>query len=961
MKTIVRVAKTELRTLFYSPIAWFLLVVFLIQCAITYFSQLESQARTQEIAGIGLQYMTRLTERIFAGRGGLFSSVFEKLYLFIPLLTMGLISRETSSGTIKLLYSSPIKVREIVFGKYLAMMVYSLLLVAIMGIFLVAGMFHIKNPDGGLLVSGAIGFYLLLLAYSAIGLFMSCLTTYQVVAALCTFVMIGILSYIGTLWQDIDFVRDLTYFLSLNGRAEKMLVGMITTKDILYFLVIVYIFLGLSIYKLRAGMESKPAWIKAGRYIAIVASALLIGYISSFPSLTGYFDMTANKSRTLTPNAQSIIKELGDEPLEVTAYNNFLGRYSFFGMPVARNQDLARWEPYIRFKNNINLKYVQYYDSTLDVSYMMKMYPGKSIKEIAEQYAKGQKLKMSMFKTPAEIRKEIDLRPELNRYVMQLKWKGRTTMLRVFDDQMMWPSETEVAAAFKRLLQAKLPKVAFVTGDLERNIEKMSDKDYKALTKLSTFRNSLVNQGFDVDTLTLETQDIPADISTLVIADPKIALSTVAITKLQQYIDKGGNLMICGEPGRQSLLNPLLQPLGVQLMEGQLVQQSDNLSPEIVTPDLTNTAASLYKPLVESKEDSMKVSMPGVAGLSYNSGGAWTIEPLLMTNSKLSWSKKKKLDLELVTSADATAGEKETPAGPATAPTRTKTPYTAVKPGAVTMKPAIGNDPTMEERKKKALAMQAQMNAIGKGEGTPEEKQQKVRELMMKANQEAQASLTPQQRKTNDSIRTVMTGIMNGPGTPEEKRQKASEVMASLRKANTSGPVASKPVAIKAAPIQATPAPSAPSGGGVAVAMVSTGGMMPMSSSGGDDRKNIGTVSFSAADGDVRGSFPTVLRLTRKLNGKEQRIVVAGDADFMSNVELNRFNMRTANFNFNTALFSWLSYGAFPIDTSRPDAKDKRVAVTTDGVDRLKLFYLWILPGIVIAFATILLIRRKRK
>jgi len=104
---------------------------------------------------------------------------------------MGLISREINGGTIKLLYSSPVKIQQIVFGKYLAMMVYSLVLIAIVGIFMIAGMFNIKSADGGMLLSGTLGFYLLLCTYSAIGLFMSCLTTYQVVAAVSTFVMIG--------------------------------------------------------------------------------------------------------------------------------------------------------------------------------------------------------------------------------------------------------------------------------------------------------------------------------------------------------------------------------------------------------------------------------------------------------------------------------------------------------------------------------------------------------------------------------------------------------------------------------------------------------------------------------------------------------------------------------------------------------------------------------------------------
>jgi ABC-2 type transport system permease protein len=925
MKTIFRIAKTELRTLFYSPIAWFLMIVFLIQCGITYLGLIESQARTMEIGGIGLQYMSNLTARIFVGRGGLFSSVMQKLYLFIPLLTMGLISREMSSGTIKLLYTSPIKVREIVFGKYLAMVIYSLLLVAIVGIFMIAGMFHITFPDGGMLVSGAIGFFLLLCAYSAIGLFMSCLTTYQVVAAVATFIMIGILSYIGTLWQEIDFVRDLTYFLSLNGRAEKMLTGLITTKDVLYFFVIVYIFLGLSIYKLRAGMESKPVLVKAGRYVAIVASALLIGYVFSLPVLTGYADLTANKSRTITPQVQKIIQDLGDEPLEVTAYNNFLGRFAYTGMPAQRNEDLSRWEPYMRFKNNIKLNYVQYYDSALDAPYIAKMYPGKTIKEIAEQYAKGQKVKMSMFKTPAEIRKMIDLRPEQNRYVMQLKWKGRTTFLRVFDDQMMWPGETEVSAALKRLQQAKLPKIAFLTGDLERGINKMGDKEYKAIANLASFRYSLMNQGFDTDTVSLETQDIPADISTLVIADPKIALTPITMAKLQQYIDKGGNLMVLGEPGRQALLNPLLKQLGVQLMDGQVVQQSTDLSPEIVTPDLTATAGTFSKSVAKSLADSQKVSMPGAVGLSYTQDSGFTVQPLLMTDTKLTWNKKQKLDLDMVTNADASGGSGTPATTPGPAPATRK--MTVTPASLHTQRPA--------------------------GNGAP------IKMMTMTPEQIAAA------KKRGDSIRTAMAAIMNGEGTPEEKKAKVQEMMMKLRNSSMQQQASVK-VMQQPAPPKTVVTPKSEtvvaSSGGMTMSVMPAGAAFAAGPGGGDRRTaGIGTVSFSAAEGDTRGALPTVLSLTRKINGKEQRIVVAGDADFMSNSELNRFNMRTANFVFNTSLFSWLSYGEFPIDASRPDPKDKRVTVTSDGVDRLKIFYIWILPALLVAFAAILLIRRKRK
>ena len=769
MKIIYKIARTELRNLFYSPIAWFLMIVFLIQCALAYTSLLVQASNTQEIGGYGFHVSNQLTVRIFGGSDGLFSSVMEKLYLYIPLLTMGLISREFNGGTIKLLYSSPVNVQKIIFGKYLAMMIYSLMLVCIAGIFLVSGMFHIDHADYGMLLSSALGFYLLLCAYSAIGLFMSCLSTYQVVAAVSTFVMVGILSYIGKLWQSIDFVRDLTYFLSLSGRTGNMLFGLITTKDVLYFLIIICMFLALSIFKLKGDRESRPALVKTGRYVLVVVSALLLGYLSSRPALIGYADVTAGQSRTITPTTQKIISELGKEPLEVTVYNNVAGQFATFGLPEGRNEDLARWESYMRFKPDIKFNYVNYYDSSLDAPYLYRFPPGRTAKDQAEANMKNWKMKLSAVKSPEEIRKIIDLRPELNRYVMQLKYKDRTTLLRIFDDDQVFPGEPEVGAALKRLLNAQLPKVAFLTGDLERSIDKIGDRNYKALTTLVSFRYALINQGFDLETISLANQDIPADVSTLVIADPRTSLSAEALSKIQAYIDKGGNLLIAGEPGKQDILNPLLQRLGVRLMDGTIVQQSKDFSPDLALPFITPAAATFTKGMMRRFNDSVPVSMPGATGLVYTDTGAFEIKPLLMTDAKSSWIRKDRLVAD------------------------------------------------------------------------------------------------------------------------------SAEIL------------------------------------------------------------------FSAANGDIRTSVPTALSLTRKINGKEQRIVVTGDADFMSHVELGRQNTQVANFVFSSGLFSWLSYGEYPIDASRPDAKDKHLKVNANQVEAYKIITVWVLPALLLVFATILLLRRKRK
>ncbi len=764
MKKTIRIAKIELSTLFYSPIAWFLLIVFMFQIGWAYTETMEMYENSKQIYnGFGF-----LTFSIFAGSfgNGVISGILGKLYLYIPLITMGLMSRETSSGTIKLLYSSPVKVREIVYGKFLSMVVYSLILIGVLVLFLIAGAITIPHFDWPLMFSGLLGVFLLLCAYSAIGLFMSCLTSYQVVAAISTFVLFAVLSYVGDMWQDVEFVRDLTHSLSFPGRAEKMIGGLITTRDLAYFGVIIYIFLGLAIYKLRGSRESKPVLFRIGQYLFIVVSGLAIGYLTSRMGYIGYLDTTATKTNTLSANAQKILKETGDAPVEITFYDNFLDRTYGRAAPSERNAILDLWEPYLRFKPNISFKYVYYYDSVVD-PYLYKAIRGMTLRELVEKRVKGYKTDINTLLPPDQIRKIIDLGPELRRLVMHVKYKDRSTFLRVFNDNEFWPSETETSAAFKRMMMP-LPRIAFLEGGFERSIDKVGDRDYETLTSRVSFRYALVNQGFDVFSVSPD-QDIPTDIAALVIADPKKDFSAEELTRIQKYIDAGGNLLIVGEPGKQAVLNPIIGQLGVRLTDGILVQKSRDYAPNLVLPYLSDAAGAFSKTLRNDFEDSGRVSMPGAAGLTYDSTHGFIVRPLLMTDAKVSWNKK---GLLVTDSAE---------------------------------------------------------------------------------------------------------------------------------------------------------------------------------------------VEYDPGAGDEKKAFPTALSLTRKVGGHEQRIVVTGDADFISNAELNRNNVRTANFHFNTGIFGWFSYGVFPIDTGRPRSKDNHLRLSQGGVMALKVIFIGVLPGFFLIFGTVLLIRRKRK
>lgn len=121
MKTIFRIAETELRLFFYSPIAWLILIIFAFQAGIAFCDSLGFQLQNKALGRDSIAYQTILLLLIDKAA---FHQMLTNLYLYIPLLTMALMSREYSSGTIKLLYSSPVTDRQVIGGKFLAMVMY---------------------------------------------------------------------------------------------------------------------------------------------------------------------------------------------------------------------------------------------------------------------------------------------------------------------------------------------------------------------------------------------------------------------------------------------------------------------------------------------------------------------------------------------------------------------------------------------------------------------------------------------------------------------------------------------------------------------------------------------------------------------------------------------------------------------------------------------------------------------
>ena len=375
-KMIYNIARTELQMLFYSPVAWLLLVVFLIQSATTFAGILNQQVMTQEM-GYGAY---GVTYGMFSSSMGVFPIIQNYLYLYIPLLTMGIVSRELNNGSIKLLYSSPVTNFQIIIGKYFAIMLFGAIMIGILILMIVIGGCTIKNFDWPLVLTGILGIYFLLCAYAAIGIFMSSLTSYQIVAAIGTLIVLMFLNIVGYFGQEIDFVRNVTYWLSISGRSGTFIAGMICSEDVLYFITVICLFLSLTIIRLNAVRQKIKFLVTLGRNFMAILLACMIGYFSSLPTMKIYHDSTRTKMNTLTQNSQDIVAKL-DGDLTITSYINVLdpngGWFSTGGFLLP---DMDRFEQYLRFKPDIKLKYVYYYDTCVNEQ-LNKQCPDKTLRE----------------------------------------------------------------------------------------------------------------------------------------------------------------------------------------------------------------------------------------------------------------------------------------------------------------------------------------------------------------------------------------------------------------------------------------------------------------------------------------------------------------------------------------------------------------------------------------------------
>lgn len=175
------------------------------------------------------------------------------VFLFlVPAVTMRLFAEEKRGGTLELLLTRPLTDLKIVVSKYfsgLFLVLIALLptLVYYLAVWLLGN--PVGNVDAGGTWGSYIGLFFLASVYVAIGVFSSSVTENQIVSFILS-VVLCFLFFIGfEFLSDIDFLKEMKYFLvglGINDHYTSMSRGVIDTRDVVYFLSIIALFVFLT-------------------------------------------------------------------------------------------------------------------------------------------------------------------------------------------------------------------------------------------------------------------------------------------------------------------------------------------------------------------------------------------------------------------------------------------------------------------------------------------------------------------------------------------------------------------------------------------------------------------------------------------------------------------------------------------------------------------------------------------
>lgn len=226
---------------------------------------------------------------------------------FIPAVTMATWADEKKHGTEELLFTLPVRDVEVLLGKYMANLgIYSVAL--LFSLSHVAILAWLGKPDGGLLFSTYLGYWLLGAALIPIGMVGSSVSPSTPVA----FIVGAVFCLLFTVIGDAPVLPDAITRLGTRWAFDGLTSGLVTARALAYFVSLAAVMLIFNHFILGRRHWRGDAWVHGALRWAFIAATLIAANVMVGRSRAG-LDSTAEKLHTLAPETRNVLANIPED------------------------------------------------------------------------------------------------------------------------------------------------------------------------------------------------------------------------------------------------------------------------------------------------------------------------------------------------------------------------------------------------------------------------------------------------------------------------------------------------------------------------------------------------------------------------------------------------------------------------------------------------------------------------
>jgi ABC-2 type transport system permease protein len=236
MRNALLIAGRELRSYVRSPLGWVVAAAMLLLDGLLF--QVGAMRGTQLSAAVLADFFYYISGVTMIGAIA---------------LSMRLIAHEREKGTLVLVNTAPVKDRDIIVGKFLALFTF-LFVVTLITAYMPALIFVNGRVSVGHIVVGYVGILLLGASAVSIGLFASAFARTQVIAAVLGAALLGvmILLWMAAKVSDPPVNNFLLSMAIHHERQHAFMTGVLRLENVVYYLAVTYFFLLAAVKTLEA-------------------------------------------------------------------------------------------------------------------------------------------------------------------------------------------------------------------------------------------------------------------------------------------------------------------------------------------------------------------------------------------------------------------------------------------------------------------------------------------------------------------------------------------------------------------------------------------------------------------------------------------------------------------------------------------------------------------------------------